>query len=277
MAPEFRSEVWTCRSAGLLAGSSPRYAVRRLALALIALGLAFIGCDDADRLGPVMVTADDSKVPEELRSAYQTDAARLTLRRLTELGSPALDEIELPAEEVDRFYAALIRVYNLRHPARDAVVETYWIHTFPRPSVHYLSLRLASPAWAEAWRWGERLTGNPTVDSLVVSYDLQVEWYYRSHPGDLVTVFSPRAVNIQALAARFARVEGVLRASAEQFIGDGSDIVACDTQLGLELEYSVGYGDCLAGCINRHYWAFRVGQDGRVEFLGSWGDPPPRP
>jgi hypothetical protein len=250
-----------------------RLDARWLMVVLLALGQTAAGCEEVS--GLVVVTADDSMVPEELRTAYRTDAARLTLRGLIERDDPALNEIELPPGEVERYYAALIRVYNLRHRARDAVVETYTIHTSPRPSVHYLDLVLAPPSWAKAWRLGERLTGDPAVDSLVVRYDLRVEFYYDGASfGHLVTVFSPRAINIAALAKRFGVIDGVRYANSQQVIGDGNDIVA-ERRVGLELEYSVGYGDCLAGCIYRHWWMFQVNDDGSVLFRGSGGDPPP--
>lgn len=239
----------------------------------MALAMTAAGCDDT--YGPVIVTADDSVVPEQLRSAYRTDAARLALRGLIERSNPTLHEIELPSEEVERFYDALIRVYNFRHPARDAVVETHTIHTFPNPSVHRLNLVLTPPTWAKAWRLGERLTGDPTVDSLVVRHDLEVEYYYDGASfGHLVTLFSPKTINIAALAERFALIDGVRWASSQEIIGDGNDIAA-EGDTGLDLRYSVGYGDCPSGCIHRHWWRFRVGGDGTVEYLGSGGDPLP--
>ena len=239
----------------------------------MALSSTAAGC--ADTHGPVVITADDSVVPEQLRTAYRTDAARLALRELIERSDPALNDIELPNQDVERFYDALIRVYNFRHPARDAVVETHSIHTLPHPSVHYLSLVLTPPTWAEAWRPGERLTGDPAVDSLVLGHDLELEHYYDGASfGDLVTLFSPKAINVTALAVQFELIDGVRWASGQEIIGDGNDIAA-EGDTRLDLRYSVGYGDCPSGCLHRHWWRFRIGDDGSVEYLGSWGDPLP--
>jgi hypothetical protein len=38
---------------------------------------------------------------------------------------------------------------------------------------------------------------------------------------------------------------------------------------------TIGWGDCPAGCINQHTWAFRVTADGQVTLLEESGDPVP--
>jgi hypothetical protein len=43
----------------------------------------------------------------------------------------------------------------------------------------------------------------------------------------------------------------------------------------VRLDYSVGYGDCPAGCIGRRFYHFVVHADGTVEYRGASGTPPP--
>jgi hypothetical protein len=47
------------------------------------------------------------------------------------------------------------------------------------------------------------------------------------------------------------------------------------TESGVRLDYSVGYGDCPAGCIGRRFYHFVVHADGTVEYRGASGTPPP--
>jgi hypothetical protein len=77
------------------------------------------------------------------------------------------------------------------------------------------------------------------------------------------------------LTDRFDPIEGVKYASAGSAIGDGNDIEGTLGDDFVELQYSVGSGDCPSGCINRHYWTFRVFEDGRVMFRGESGDSRP--
>lgn len=48
-----------------------------------------------------------------------------------------------------------------------------------------------------------------------------------------------------------------------------------DVQDGYEVEVEIGWGDCPAGCINRHRWWYMVTNDGVVELLRDEGDPVP--
>jgi len=64
-------------------------------------------------------------------------------------------------------------------------------------------------------------------------------------------------------------------AETNAFGGEG-DHVKVTFGIGFNLlDYSVGYDDCLSGCISRRHWKFRVSDDGSVDFLGSSGDAPP--
>lgn len=46
---------------------------------------------------------------------------------------------------------------------------------------------------------------------------------------------------------------------------------------GYRIELTMGWGDCPAGCINRHTWTFEVAPDGRLTPKGETGDPVPVP
>jgi hypothetical protein len=44
---------------------------------------------------------------------------------------------------------------------------------------------------------------------------------------------------------------------------------------GYQVELTIGWGDCPAGCIERHTWTFEVSQDGQVEKIAEQGPEPP--
>ncbi len=44
---------------------------------------------------------------------------------------------------------------------------------------------------------------------------------------------------------------------------------------GYRIELTVGWGDCPAGCIERHVWTFDVDATGAVRLVGETGDPVP--
>lgn len=238
-------------------------------------------CDGVGGPGaPPFQDVEDTTLPRLVSVRYQEDAQRLALRWLQAEEAPGLHEIALPADLVESLFRALARVYNATDlPARDSVVALYDIHTFPRPDMVRLVLSVDSTAeWPRAWLAGHRLTGNSVVDALMTEWDLRLDRY------DDLTYFDDAAqlsatvpLNTFALAARFEAIEGVISAGPAGWGGDGDDIIAEGTPDVWLLDYSVGFGDCPSGCIARHYWTFRVHDDGVVEYLGSRGDPPPEP
>jgi hypothetical protein len=95
------------------------------------------------------------------------------------------------------------------------------------------------------------------------------------HDGDVLVTFAPpQPVNIGALAARFRGIVGVRFAQPNNMFGDGNDIEGSIEGSRVRLDYSVGSGDCPAGCINRRFYRFAVQSDGTVEYLGASGNAP---
>jgi hypothetical protein len=44
---------------------------------------------------------------------------------------------------------------------------------------------------------------------------------------------------------------------------------------GYVVEVTIGWGDCQAGCIERHVWTYDVHADGTLELVSESGDPVP--
>jgi hypothetical protein len=50
---------------------------------------------------------------------------------------------------------------------------------------------------------------------------------------------------------------------------------ATTTADGFQVNVELGWGDCPAGCINRHRWSYSVARDGRTTLLSETGEPVP--
>lgn len=50
---------------------------------------------------------------------------------------------------------------------------------------------------------------------------------------------------------------------------------ATTTTDGFQVNVELGWGDCPAGCINRHRWSYAVARDGTTTLLSETGDPVP--
>lgn len=203
-----------------------------------------------------------------LLEAYRVDAARLALRRARETG--AEPGIEIPDTLRAFFLEALIAVQRLPHAARDSVVWVHAIHTFPNPELRdILVATWDGTPLAIAWAAGDTRAGVPAVDSLIDRYDMALKRFYDFGLGRPWAVLSAgRPLNAAALAARFRGLSGVRYADPDVAFGDGNDIRARESDDALLLDYSIGFGDCPAGCIHRHTWTFRV-RGGTATFVGS--------
>jgi len=249
-------------------------------IVVILVGLRCSNPVSNDELGIEFIRlphADESQVPDSLKKAYIEDVGILTLRIVQEVGGEVNDQVELPDELLTTLYNALIYVYNATDLAtRDSVVDTYDIHVTHTWAIRSLIVAIDSTkAWTQAWRKGERLTGQQQIDGLMEKYDLELEKYYEFPWAHTVTLASSRPMNMAALAKRFAAIKGVIYAEPNGGAGDGPDITA---QAGTDhwlLTYSFGWGDCPSGCIYRHYWSFEVSSSGEVTYTGSSGTPIP--
>jgi len=92
---------------------------------------------------------------------------------------------------------------------------------------------------------------------------------------------SPSAVAIttpEQAAARVAEVmpsfEGIAPKDPDM-IGGCCFWEATPTADGFEVTFEVGWGDCPAGCINRHRWTYSVSGDGAVTLISESGPPVP--
>lgn len=244
-----------------------------------------VSCSNSEQnlLAPgaeIYVSANDSNVPAALREAYKEDAAMLTVRLMHEHGGSQAQEVEPPPPVIHDFYCALIRVFNATSiAARDSVVSIYDIHSVR--NVQDLSLRSLilwvsySTDWVSAWINGERFTGNTEIDGLMEQFDLELGNTKQRWGSFQVVLIAGRPLNISALATRFKAIDGIVLVEPNGYGGDGDNITATVYLPFIFLDYSVGYGDCPAGCISRRYWGFRVSIPGYVSYRGSWGDPAP--
>jgi hypothetical protein len=221
--------------------------------------------------------AQDSQIPDLVKHQYREDATELALRLLVQEGATSEDSVELPTELIQTIYTALIQVYQATNePARNAVVDTYNIHTVPRLNTRELLVGVDSTqAWTQAWRNGKRLTGNAEIDALIEQFDLDLKQYLSV--SNLAVLRTGRRLNTPALARLFNGIQGVRYANVNGVLTDGGDIQAEFKGNYWQLKYSIGFGDCMAGCSDRTTWTFNVYPDGGVQFAGQSGSRLPSP
>lgn len=212
--------------------------------------------------------------PDSSHNLYREDASRLALREIFLIGSSDTGKVEIPEDLVNTIFNGLLHIYDSESAASDSVFRLYLIHTFRFPPMHGLLVSVDSTKeWVKSWRDGNRLTGNRRIDGIMDKYELELDSYYKWPWSHTAVLFSEKPVNLIALASLFRQADGVNYSEPNYYNFYRDDITAEDNGSHWEFTFSVGWGDCPAGCIKRHFWKFNVHPDGTVEYTGSEGSP----
>ncbi len=214
--------------------------------------------------------------PDSIKTKYQDDADRLTVRRTNRTMTTYKDSVLIFKPWSDTVLNALMAVYNATSlPARDTVVKMYDIHS-RYEDIKGVSVGADSSLnWMHQLKTGNLVTGNDTIDYLISKYHLHIYDYYGSKYDryHYVSFISDNNINGSPLIKLFKEVSTVYWAGpAFVQIGDGNNIQDSVHTDFVELIYSYGYGDCLSGCICRTYWTFYVYPDCSVEYVGKEPD-----
>ena len=219
--------------------------------------------------------------PDSIVEKYKDDADRLALRKIARLHLTYEDSIEIPKILSDSFLNQLIAVYNVVGiPERDTVIDLLNIHTFPDFFMNTVNVAADSNLyWMLQLRNGIIPTGYQALDSIIEKYDLTIDKYDTwSHwfSWHSVTFASQVNYNIPALARAFEQLPDVDFSEPNHVAGDGNDIddnliLIVGENYGYDLFYSVGWGDCPAGCTGGRTWWFKTYDDCSVQFVDVYG------
>lgn len=208
---------------------------------------------------------------------YQDDADRLTVKRIFTINASYKDSVKIPKPWSDTIMNALLAVYNATIlPARNTVVSLN-IHTFPNLTLSNVYVTADSnQTWMQQLHNNVVPTGYTTLDSLMDKYNLHLIQYHDNYHINLyhrITFKSDSNLNISALSNLFETLNGVAYSDPNNGCCDGDNIQCVIYPSFVRLVYSKGWNDCPSGCINRHYWEFKVYYDCSVEFIGEYGSP----
>lgn len=220
------------------------------------------------------VVVSNCTAPDSIVKKYKDDADKLAVVRVYNTNSTYKDSVQINKPIRNNYLNALIAVYNATVlPARDTVVNILKIHKIFNPVLNSLIVEADSNLiWMKNIRNNIFPSGNSSIDYLMNTYYLQKLSYSAwSLPNHMLVLKTDTNCNMDALANKFQAIPSVYLAETNSLFGDGNDIT---DSIGLNytsIIYSYGWGDCLAGCIYRRYWHFKVYNDCSVGYMGSYG------
>jgi hypothetical protein len=155
--------------------------------------------------------------------------------------------------------ALAVRIDSSLAAARSALDTLNGIHAFPDYVPNQILLG-STAEWSAAWRREEVWTGDPYIDSLGTYLGLvKVDTFTRAK--EFILTFD-RTFEARKVSALYAKRQGVAYAEPNSYCCDGDNIVFFRKNETDHFAFSHGWGDCMAGCIERFYWYVTVSGTG---------------
>lgn len=212
-------------------------------------------------------------VSQEIRTLYQEDVYRLLFREIyfdslhPHRSTPIFNE-----NETQKLLQAIQSIYDQDMPERDTVLAIYNIHTFPDLGMRSISLNV-NPEAEEITRMinGEP-TGNESLDNLLTTFsftEITPSLFYPEF--NWITIVSDSCWNLFPIIEELSSFEFIeLAELGGGAVGDGNDLLLYRTGTSLQFDFSIGWGDCPSGCINRRHWIFNVTSNCEPSFINSF-------
>ncbi len=246
----------------------------------IFLTIAFLFCSAAAVFAQRVQS--DCNAPDSVKKMYGEPAAWMAYQFERDTQSPYLDSAILPQFLQDKFMNALVAVYNVKGiPQSDTVTRTPLPHDYVYPEPLYLRtlfslgtmmLRIdTSENWQKRWVNHLLPTGNSAFDSLLNKYAIVFDTVYLNYSGHWIGI-THTPYNAPILDSLIdVAADNFHFAIASFIIGDGDKVEGIiQTDSSVQLKYSLGWGDCILGCMYRKYWQFTVFPDCSVRFDTSY-------
>ena len=213
-------------------------------------------------------------VPPILQSRYDADVKHLALKRIYDQNSQYMDSIKIPDSYQDTIWQGLAAIYNLTSIVqRDSVFDNYCIHQDISNYIYhniYITVD-TSYSWTHQWMNLNITTGITSLDNLLSKYGFTVKSFSK-FVGNIATLTTIQNINTAALDDSIAKYSGVTNASTSTNIGDGNKITYTKNGNISYFDFTLGYGDCEAGCSCNHTFKFLVYDNCSVEYLGVGGN-----
>ncbi len=204
-----------------------------------------------------------------IREAYFDDAVELYIREIlanpkhNNYSNPDLDEKEL--NKILSFFQA---VFNLHIPETDTIFNYYNIHALKCNGTKSIVMHVnsESPEIIKLAN-GEILTGNLQLDYLLETYKFDSVRTSYSYPQfEWLSVYTKNTYNLIPIIMEFEKIPSIVLAENNGGCFDGNNIKLERRAEKAIIDFSIGRGDCPAGCIYRKHWVFEV-QNGMARLV----------
>lgn len=251
--------------------------MKKILSLLFIAGLTFSAChkkcDDNSHQNP----GSGCTVADNIRARYTESAYHMMMRSyLADTNSTSYHQAELSVTERDRILRLIQAVYNSSSPERDTVFNLYSIFEYPLVSLYDVTLQVDISAPEVKNLVAGKPSGNAAFDALLVRYGIDsFRGPYISPSGNYLFARTAVPHNMIQVAKELKPFPFIYTSEPSGYIGDGDRIklntLECfAAPCPAEIDFSIGRGDCPAGCTERRHWVFHVFDDCTVQFVNSY-------
>ena len=236
---------------------------------LMLCAIVLISCDDEDTVD----YTKDIKISQYVRDNYYQDAQQLYMNEIiNNPNHPNYNNTTLDVQEIETILKHIQAVYDLNVPERDTVFNVYNIHGYYCYSFNAISLKVTPDDPAINNLVNDIYpTGNSQFDDLLSTYQFDyVDPAYSYPKFPWLTIYFKQEYNLIPIVDEFEKLPFVTYSEFNRgCIGDGNTITLKRGDNSAIITFSIGRGDCPAGCIYHRYWEFVI-NSGHAEFYRSY-------
>lgn len=237
---------------------------------LIAIFVVFISCNIFDFSDDDTSIDYDSIVLDTfIVNNYSEDALELYFREIkADSTHPNYNNPIFDTNEVEKVLKIIQAVYDSDLSQRDIVFKTYNIHAFSRYDFNTIILGVDTGATEiKNLISGNIPTGNDDLDSILINFHFDsVETFNMISP---IIIYSSENYNLLPIMNELENIPSITYAEPCFYGGDGNNITLNRKIDSPKITFSIGYGDCMAGCIHREHWEFQI-VGNKAKFVRSY-------
>lgn len=246
---------------------------------LIIFVFLLLGCEkdeeiiSYDKIEEEIIGYDKIELETYIIENYSYDAKQLYFNEIFQDSTHAnFNDPVLDSDEINNILKVIQAVYNSISLERDTVFDIYQIHGYYCYSFNSIMLRVKTELLEiQNLSNGIFQTGESSLDNLLSTYSfdsVKTSYSYPNFPW--LTIYTKNEYNMIPIEKEFTDIKSIEIADfSKGCIGDGNNIALTRDNTSAIITFSIGSGDCPAGCIYHKYWEFEV-KEGKAVFIRTY-------
>jgi len=230
-------------------------------LSILTLLLALFVC--SCQKGTTLASIDACPIDTMVNDQYMNDAKEMLYQNI--LKGVKVQDSDQPVfnqTEVNRVLSAIQSVYAMHTPRTDSIFNTDKIHAHKIYLLNSVIIKVDVNSPEIKNLVSGKPTGNADFDALLAKYHFTYDGRY---PPDanlpFMGLYSDTWYNMKGMVPLFLKYPFIQGAQANGTVGDGNNITYRTSRTSRILDFSIGFGDCPAGCGGRITWEFSVDEN----------------